>query len=60
MVDEREAILVVDDDSQVLLALEAELSEYYDVTPMMGAEQALASLQCRDYAAIVSEARPAE
>ncbi len=57
MTNDQESILVVDDDYEVLMALEAELTGHYDVTPMMGAEQALACLRCKDFAAIISDVR---
>lgn len=52
-----ESIIIVDDDVDVLQALEAELQDFYNVTPAYGAEQALAHLQCRDFAAIISDVR---
>ena len=57
MIEERDNILIVDDDPEVLMALEAELSDYYEVTPVMSAEQALASLRSHVYSAIVSDVR---
>ena len=57
MRERRENILVVDDDPEVLTALEIELSEHYVVTAVMSAEQALACLQTRSFAAIVSDVR---
>ncbi len=54
---EKDSILVVDDDEGVLVVLEAELREYYDVITVGSAEQALAELQVREYAAIVSDVR---
>jgi DNA-binding response OmpR family regulator len=57
MRDRQENILIVDDDPEVLTALETELSEHYVVTAVMSAEQALACLQTRSFAAIVSDVR---
>lgn len=53
----RESVLVVDDDSEVLTALDAELSDYFDVTALLSAEQALATLQGQSFAAIISDVR---
>ncbi len=52
-----ESILVVDDDVDVLSALQAELQDEYDVTAVSGVEEALAHLQCRAFAAIISDVR---
>ncbi|MDJ0765507.1 MAG: response regulator [Myxococcota bacterium] len=54
---EREKILIVDDDMGVLAALEAELEDHYEVTAVTSVGQALAHLQCCDFAAIVSDVR---
>ena len=54
---QRETVLVVDDDSEVLTALDAELSEYFDVTSLLSAEQALATLQGQSFSAIISDVR---
>ncbi|MCP4606289.1 MAG: response regulator [Proteobacteria bacterium] len=54
---QQESILIVDDDVDVLAALEAELQDHYDVTAVTSVEQALAHLQCRAFAAIVSDVR---
>jgi CheY-like chemotaxis protein len=55
MTEQRESILVVDDDSDVLQSLEIELSDYFDVTALLSAEQALATLQNKTFSAIVSD-----
>lgn len=52
-----EKILIVDDDPGVLSALQAELADHFCVTAVMSAEQALANLQTRDFAAIISDVR---
>ncbi len=52
-----EKILIVDDDPGVLSALQAELSDHFNVTAVMSAEQALANLQTKDFAAIISDVR---
>ncbi|MBN2717504.1 MAG: response regulator [Deltaproteobacteria bacterium] len=57
MKPKRESVLVVDDDSEVLTALDAELSEYFDVTSLLSAEQALATLQGQSFSAIISDVR---
>ncbi|MBN2342300.1 MAG: response regulator [Deltaproteobacteria bacterium] len=57
MTPQRESVLVVDDDSEVLTALDAELSEYFEVTALMSAEQALATLQGQAFSAIISDVR---
>ena len=54
---DKDSILVVDDDEGVLVVLEAELREYYDVVTVGSAEQALAALQVKEYSAIVSDVR---
>ena len=57
MEHQRENILIVDDDEGVLTALEAELQDYYGVTAVSSAEQALAQLQIKAYSAIISDVR---
>lgn len=57
MKPQRESVLVVDDDSEVLTALDAELSEYFNVTALLSAEQALATLQGQSFSAIISDVR---
>lgn len=57
MKSQRESVLVVDDDSEVLTALDAELSEFFDVTALLSAEQALATLQGQAFSAIISDVR---
>ncbi len=57
MTEQQESILVVDDDLGVLTALEAELEDYFIVTAVTGAEQALVHLQGRDFSAIISDVR---
>ncbi len=57
MATDRESILIVDDDHGVLSALNAELCEHYTVMAVNSAEQALANLHSRDFAAIVSDVR---
>jgi CheY-like chemotaxis protein len=57
MTSSRDSILIVDDDPGVLAALEAELQDHYDTTLVGSAEQALANLQNRAFAAIVSDVR---
>jgi CheY-like chemotaxis protein len=54
---DQDCILVVDDDEAVLSALDAELREFYAVTSVSSAEQALAQLQAKEYSAIVSDVR---
>jgi CheY-like chemotaxis protein len=55
-----ESILIVDDNSEVLSALELELSEYFNVTTLLSAKQALALLQNQSFAAIISDVRMPE
>ncbi|MBN2529701.1 MAG: response regulator [Deltaproteobacteria bacterium] len=57
MKSQRESVLIVDDDSEVLTALDAELSEFFDVTALLSAEQALATLQGQSFSAIISDVR---
>ncbi len=54
---QKERVLVVDDDEGVLVAITAELQAEYSVTAVSDAEQALAQLQNRTFAAIVSDVR---
>jgi CheY-like chemotaxis protein len=53
----KESILVVDDDLSVLMVLEMELKDHFEVTPVSSVGQALAHLQCKDFAAIISDVR---
>ena len=57
MKQKKEPILVVDDDHEVLRALDAELKDYYEVTTVMNAEQALGTLQNQAFSAIVSDVK---
>ncbi|MCP4677330.1 MAG: response regulator [Deltaproteobacteria bacterium] len=57
MTMQQESILVVDDDVDVLSALEAELQDDFEITAVTGVEQALAQLQCRAFSAIISDVR---
>ena len=54
---EKDSVLIVDDEESVLIVLSAELREYFDVTAVSSAEQALAELQAKEFSAIVSDVR---
>ena len=54
---EKDSVLIVDDEESVLIVLDAELREYFEVTTVSSAEQALAELQAKEFSAIVSDVR---